>query len=37
MKHKEPSNLYWTIWYLAVFAFLVLQIVFFAWLSHYFK
>jgi hypothetical protein len=37
MSEKEPSANYWKVWYLAVLGFLVLQILFFGWLTDYFR
>ena len=34
---KEPSAKYWTSWYIIVLLFLVLQIVFFTWITQYFN
>lgn len=36
MTGKEPSENYWKAWYGLVLAFLLLQIVLFAWLTRYF-
>jgi hypothetical protein len=37
MSNKEPSGKYWAGWYALVFTFLVLQIIFFYWLTQYFN
>ncbi len=37
MNSKEPSSKYWKGWYVIVFAFLIVQIIFFYWLTQYFN
>lgn len=33
---KEPSKKYWMGWYIAVFVFLLAQVIFFLWVTNHF-